>query len=100
MLLRCYQIGELTVNIRIIWAIVFVCVFSLPAISQVPTPGGNGVGPQLITVGGGPGNIEQQVAALDFAQIMLQKQAKNSEEAEKRRRENQELVSFGRDLGA
>ncbi len=82
-------------NIRIIWAIVFVCVFSLPAISQVPTPGGNGVGPQLITVGGGPGNIEQQVAALDFAQIMLQKQAKNSEEAEKRRRENQELVSSG-----
>ncbi len=83
------------VNHRIIWAILCVCVIGLPAFTQVPDPEGNGVGPQFITVGGGPGNIEQQVAALDFAQIMLQKQAKNQQEAEKRLRENQELVSSG-----
>jgi len=83
------------VNNRIIWAVVCICIFCLPAFSQRADSEGNGTPPQLITVGGGIGNIEQQVAALDFAQIMLQKQARNNAEAEKRRRENQELVSSG-----
>ncbi len=83
------------VTARLACALLGICLAWAGAYGQRADPEGNGVGPQLITVGGGPGNIEQQVAGLDFAQIMLQKQAKSSEEAEKRQRENQELVTSG-----
>jgi VWFA-related protein len=80
---------------RLACVLLGICLAWVGAYGQRPDPEGNGVGPQLITVGGGPGNIEQQVAGLDFAEIMLQKQAKSSEDAARRQRENQELVASG-----
>ena len=62
---------------------------------QVPTSEGNGVGPQLITVGGGPGNIEQQVASMDFAQMMINQQNRKQKENEERQAANKELISSG-----
>jgi VWFA-related protein len=62
---------------------------------QRSNPEGNGVGPQLITVGGGPGNIEQQVAALDFSEIQMRQQNKAHQELEKQRAAQRELVDSG-----
>ena len=56
---------------------------------------GYGTGPQLITVGGGVGNIEQQVAALDFAQIMLAKENRKKADAEQQLLANKELIASG-----
>ena len=63
--------------------------------AQRASPEGNGVGPQLITVGGGPGNIEQQVASIDFAQLALQAESRRREESERERLARAELVESG-----
>lgn len=56
---------------------------------------GYGTGPQLITVGGGPGNIEQQVAAIDFAQISMEQESRARKETEKQQQARKELVDSG-----
>ena len=72
-----------------------ICLACVAAYAQKADPEGNGVGPQLITVGGGPGNIEQAVAALDFAQLQVEQERRKREEAEHQRLANAELVSGG-----
>src|SRR6516164_6074919 len=56
---------------------------------------GYGTGPQLVTVGGGPGNIEQQVASLDFAQITLARENRKREALEQERQAQGALVDSG-----
>ena len=75
-------------------ALLGICLASVEAYGQRGGEG-YGTGPQLLTVGGGPGNIEQQVAALDFAQMQIQAGNKAREEGEKRLQANKELVSAG-----
>jgi len=70
-------------------------LLSPAAVSQRADSEGNGVGPQLITVGGGPGNIEQQVAALDFAQMKINEENRRKKEAEERLLANKELIASG-----
>jgi VWFA-related protein len=70
-------------------------LLSPAALSQRGGGEGYGTGPQLITVGGGPGNIEQQVAAIDFAQMKMNEESRRQKEAEERLLANQELVASG-----
>src|SRR6516162_1859367 len=70
-------------------------VLSPVALSQRGGGEGYGTGPQLITVGGGPGNIEQQVAAIDFAQLKMNEESRRQKEAEERLLANKELVASG-----
>ncbi len=72
-----------------------ICLAWVGAYAQRASPEGNGVGPQLITVGGGPGNIEQQVASIDFAQLALQAESRRREESERERLARAELVQSG-----
>ena len=72
-----------------------VVVLSPLALCQRGGGEGYGTGPQLLTVGGGPGNIEQQVGALDFAQISMTEEAKKRKESEKRLLADKELVDSG-----
>lgn len=89
---------------RAIWVGTGICVLVSAGHGQKASPNGPGIPPQLITVGGGPGNIEQQVASMDFAEIQLRQQARAREEAEKRKAAQKELVDTGAvsalDLGA
>ena len=77
-----------------------ICVAVVAVLAPV-APGqrgggaGYGTGPQLLTFGGGPGNIEQQVGALDFAQISLTEQAKKQRETEQQLLAEKELVDSG-----
>ncbi len=80
---------------RLAWVLLAVCLTWVAVHAQKATSEGNGVGPQLLTFGGGPGNIEQQVGALDFAQITLTEEARKQREAEKRRLADKELIDSG-----
>lgn len=80
---------------RLACLLLVACFASAGAHAQVPSPEGNGVGPQLLTFGGGPGNIEQQVGALDFAQISMTEEVRKQRESEKRRLAEKELVDSG-----
>ncbi len=80
---------------RLACVLLGICLAWVGAYGQRPDPEGNGVGPQLITVGGGPGNIEQAVAALDFAQLAIQQENRKREESERELREKAKLVDSG-----
>jgi VWFA-related protein len=71
-----------------------LCLLALPGVCQRGGQG-YGTGPQLISVGGGPGNIEQQVAAIDFAQIQLDEHNRARKETEKQKQARKELVDSG-----
>ena len=92
---RSFETGQQPSLARFACVLLAICIASVGASGQKASPEGNGVGPQLITVGGGPGNIEQAVAALDFAQLAVEQERRKREASEQQRLAQAALVSEG-----